>query len=781
MRKLPFSLLVALFLPASLIAQKGPLKIADEVRVDVATEHPYNPDGQDGVVFKKKFSDPNSSYIKFYFENFQLQGEDYVEILSPETGQRFIYAGGGKIIDDRGNSISDFWSLSVQDDEAVVKLHSDGAASSRGFEISKVAYGYPESMIESMTYEAVCGSDDKEDIECYSGSTMYGKGEAVCRLVIGGGGLCTGWLLGDQGHVMTNNHCIGNSSDAQNTEFQFDYRNQNCGGSNASYDLVSSSSTLICTDADLDYTLVELPSNPTSTYGYLSFRASGPKSGERIYIPQHPNGDPKKISVNDDQSSTGLGKIQNTSGNNGANLPTRVEYYTDTDGGSSGSPVIAYDDHNVVALHNTGGCTNGGNRVDSIISDMGSCLPSGALDSVVIADHKLPVIKSCDGSISITDRSNNSDSLVWFFGDGDTSHAQNPTHTYSSSGSYTIKQKAYGAQGGVDSSSSDVKVSIVKGLSTTDDSVCESGHATFTASGNSGDIIWAADTNAVPLDTGNVFVTDSISSDSSFYARRVEGGIVSQKLGPPDNSISSGKYFTDNDNWGCVFDVQKPMVLESVKVFSDYAANRTIELIHDGVVIKSKTIFIGNGQERLDLNFNIPVGKDYLLKVTGSTVNLYRNDGGASYPYEVPGLVSITGKNNNATNYYYYFYDWKVHEERCKSDWKESHATVFDSDYNGCRDSVMIGMQGSDPAAADWELRPVPVSERLVLEQPAGEAQEDVMLRLYNMRGESMLERRLAPDQNRYTIDVGSYAEGVYILDIRSNGEHRQYKVPVTK
>lgn len=679
------SLLALFFLPLLAHAQKGPIKVADEHELDLSTEHPYNPEGKDGLVFEKKFSSKNSSYIKFYFENFQLEGDDHVEILSPETGQSFIYAGGGKVLEGGGRTISDFWSLMVRDDEAIVRLYSNGPASTYGFDLSKVAYGYPEDSIETLVYESVCGSDDKEDVECYSSTTMYDKAEAVCKLYIDGSGLCTGWLLGDQGHVMTNNHCINNSTDANNTEFQFDYRHQTCGGSNASADVVANSSTLICTDPDLDYTLLELPNNPTSTYGFLQFRASGPVDGERIYIPQHPNGVPKKISVNDDQSSTGYGKIQNANGTNQAGLPTKVEYFTDTDGGSSGSPVIGYSDHNVVALHNTGNCTsgNGGNRVDSIMSDMGSCFPASGVDSVVIADFTADKVKSCNGSVAFTDGSSNADSLLWDFDDGDTSHATDPSHTYSASGTYTVQLVAYGAQGGNDTSMRDVHVALVDTPNTTGDTICAGASATLSASGSGGDILWYDDSSTAPIDTGTSFTTGSIASDSSFFVRQNEGGISTQNLGPIDSSLGSGEYFTSNDNWGCVFDVHKPIVLESTKVYSDYAALRTIELIHDGSVVASKDIFIGNGQERIDLNFEIPPGRGYLLKVTGSTVNLYRNDGGASYPYEIPGLVSITGNNTpsnyNAGDFYYYFYDWEVHEQRCKSPWKTVDVVTADS------------------------------------------------------------------------------------------------------
>ncbi len=195
-------------------------------------------------------------------------------------------------------------------------------------------------------------------------------------MIIGGTGLCTGWLIGDEGHLMTNNHCIGNASDAASVEFQFNYEFEDCNGSITSRtDVVATTSTLVKTNSLLDYTLVKLPVNPTSEYGFLSFRSDIPKVGERIYIPQHPGGRRKEISVKDDRSRSGFAAIVR----NG----DRITYQSDTERGSSGSPVLSFDDNLVVALHNTGGCAsgNGGNRNDNIIADIGSLMPSGGVDN----------------------------------------------------------------------------------------------------------------------------------------------------------------------------------------------------------------------------------------------------------------------------------------------------------------------------------------------------------------------------------------------------------------
>jgi len=48
-----------------------------------------------------------------------------------------------------------------------------------------------------------------------------------------------------------------------------------------------------------------------------------------------------------------------------------VRYLADTEGGSSGSPVIDYNSNLVIAIHNTGGCPNGSyGRSDELISEL---------------------------------------------------------------------------------------------------------------------------------------------------------------------------------------------------------------------------------------------------------------------------------------------------------------------------------------------------------------------------------------------------------------------------
>ena len=388
-------LVTTLLLCATNLKAQKKIKIGDEFDVNLkmsknkyAQSNKTSPDGQKNLVFEKEFYSENSSYVKLYFKNFDLSPGDYLEITGSNNKESIIYAGKGKIVDSNMTMISDFWSKVILDDKVVVKFYSSNNADiNKGFEITKVAYGYSKDRIvkkilnNSSQERAICSADNKERIACYEGTTMYEKAEAVCRLIIGGSGSCTGWLLGSEGHVMTNNHCIDSVSDAQNTDFVFNFKNANCTGSASSPSaVVASSSTFIKTSSSLDYTLVKLPTNPTNTYGYLSLSSVVASAGDRIYIPQHPGGRRKEISVKTDTDPTvdGFSRVFASSLNN----RQQVRYQADTERGSSGSPVLDFNSNLVIAIHNTGGCPNGSfGRSDSLISSIGNDMPANGIDN----------------------------------------------------------------------------------------------------------------------------------------------------------------------------------------------------------------------------------------------------------------------------------------------------------------------------------------------------------------------------------------------------------------
>ena len=97
---------------------------------------------------------------------------------------------------------------------------------------------------------------------------------------------------------------------------------------------------LFKTSVEDDWSAVRVADRPSQQWGALGLAAADVKVGDRVNIIQHPNGLPKQISF--------YSNVVMYAGGN------RVQYLTDTEPGSSGSPVF---DHNweVVALHHSGG------------------------------------------------------------------------------------------------------------------------------------------------------------------------------------------------------------------------------------------------------------------------------------------------------------------------------------------------------------------------------------------------------------------------------------------
>ena len=366
---------------------RKPLQIADEFSLNLSSTKDYFQNKTEGIVYRKVFSNKGSAYIKLHINSFDLNPGDYLKVYA-KNGEEYIYSEKGKIVGENKEMISEFWTGTIWSDNITLEIYSTGNNTSHyGFNIDRVAYGHTPAQINAAVEkldnpapnESICSADNKEAIVCYDGTEMGRKAKAVCRLLINGGGLCTGWLLGCDGNVMTNNHCIGDAAAANNTDFMFNYQYDNCAGTvNATSDLQATSSTFIQTSGSLDFTLVKLPVNPTPIYGYLSLSSTIAAVGDRIYIPQHPGGRRKEIAVNTDVGgdANGFAMITGVGGNG-----NRVTYQCDTEGGSSGSPVLKFDTNLVVAIHNTGGCPNGANgRSDEMIAAIAANMPPCGVD-----------------------------------------------------------------------------------------------------------------------------------------------------------------------------------------------------------------------------------------------------------------------------------------------------------------------------------------------------------------------------------------------------------------
>lgn len=86
--------------------------------------------------------------------------------------------------------------------------------------------------------------------------------------------------------------------------------------------------------------MFELEGEPGAKWGHLPLRKRDCRPGERVNIVQHPFGQPKQISIQNNLVEYVGGDV--------------IQYVTSTNPGSSGSPVLN-DQWQVVGLHHSGG------------------------------------------------------------------------------------------------------------------------------------------------------------------------------------------------------------------------------------------------------------------------------------------------------------------------------------------------------------------------------------------------------------------------------------------
>jgi Zn-dependent metalloprotease len=297
-----------------------------------------------------------------------------------------------------------------------------------------------------------------------------------------------------------------------------------------------------------------------------------------------------------------------------------------------------------------------------------------------VADFSVNKTSSCDGVVQFTDKSTSGPtSWAWDFGDGTKSTDKNPSHTYTASGKYTVTLTASNTNGKDDETkTSYVTVDLMAPPTVTGAERCGSGVVDLNASGPN-TLNWYTDATGGSVVSTGIKYSPNVTATTKYYVENTAPG-AAQKVGATDNSLTGGYYSgTTSMDRGLKFDVLSACVLKSVKVYAKGAGDRQIDVLDNtGKVVKSKVASVPDGESRITLDFDLPIGNQYYIKMGGNLIDLYRsNDGKAAYPYTLSGLVNITESDYAATTAgcYYFFYDWEV-QGRCSSTRVEVVATV---------------------------------------------------------------------------------------------------------
>jgi hypothetical protein len=316
---------------------------------------------------------------------------DYLTVSNADGTESYRYTAPSKL----SSGPMDKWAMSVTGDTAVLEMHRavadtvglGGALGGIGVNVDHVARGFsrteqaqvPADQLAAPDRtgreESVCGSDESRDAVCYKSAdpVAYTRSKAIARLLINGTELCTGWRVGPNNRMLTNNHCFADSAAADNTEVWFNYQCAVCKGSATVQPVKVWGARVLATDHVYDYTVFTVDDfAAVKGFGYLTLDTKRPAKGQELYVPQHPAGQPTRIAGALGDKAGTCAVVDNAY--DGYAADSDVAYYCDTAGGSSGSPVLSRATNRVVALHHFGGCPNSGVRGDLLATRLAKYL-----------------------------------------------------------------------------------------------------------------------------------------------------------------------------------------------------------------------------------------------------------------------------------------------------------------------------------------------------------------------------------------------------------------------
>jgi PKD repeat protein len=357
---------------------------------------------------------------------------------------------------------------------------------------------------------------------------------------------------------------------------------------------------------------------------------------------------------------------------------------------------------------------------------------------------------------------------AWDFGDGKTSTLENPTHTYAAAGTYTAKLTASNAAGTNSISKGAIKVKPFAAPAAQGARACGTASVTLTASGSATLKWYDKAAGGTKVGEGASFTTPALTETRIYYVENGDPDPAVQKLGPAANTIGAGGYFTANSDRRMYFDVNRPALLKTAKVYAQTAGPRTVEILDQGDArVAARTVQVPAGESRITLDIELEPGHDYALKYAGSpdSLNLFRNSAGAVYPYRTKDSLivithsdAVTSDSTSQKGYYYFFYDMEVQERGCGSGRVPVTAEI------SCVPILPAGL------ARALELRPLGQGRWRLDGEASAEQRLEVRLRRLDGSEVRRDEALVRPGIFALDIDLAGLPANLYLLEVSRNG-----------
>ena len=323
-----------------------------------------------------------------------------------------------------------------------------------------------------------------------------------------------------------------------------------------------------------------------------------------------------------------------------------------------------------------------------------------------VANYSFSFSAGCTDKVTFTDQSTSTpQAWSWDFGDGATDSVQNPTHIYTANGSYLVTLIVTNTLG-ADTVFQTAVVTLPAAPVVTDTLVCLGQPGSVTING-SNQYTWY-DTNGAILQVGPTLNLPTVTGDVDVLVDQTILPAI-QKIGPLDGSFANGGYHNTGFTGTLNFEAFEEFTLLSAWIDAGSAGLRTIYLWDNsdgsGTVLDSAILNITTpGPQRVDLNLTVPEAGTY--SVGGSSVDLFRNNQGANYPYVLGGLVSINSSSatTNPAGFYYYLYDWEVQGRGCKSERAPVTVKAADADFTVAQSQTTGEFEFTDQStnATSW-------------------------------------------------------------------------------
>lgn len=363
---------------------------------------------------------------------------------------------------------------------------------------------------------------------------------------------------------------------------------------------------------------------------------------------------------------------------------------------------------------------------------------------------------SCSGLVEFDNLSTGGyANATWYFGDGTSDTTIHARHEYYTNGTYDVRLVVSNAIQS-DSITKTAIVTINRPASPTvsNDTFCIGTNVGFKVN-TTGNVDWYRDTLANQIFTGDSLTVFNLRTDTALYVR--ESSNPTTFSGGPLRNASMGMFSGDNDY--IEFDVYKPIILKTLILFSNKARTRTLDLWdNNGKLVKSQEVYVPASPLRVNINMEIPAGTDYKISFSDRDISLFKDTAGASFPYQISNLVTLKGANNPGE--YPYFYQWRVAELPCVSNYTRIEAKIDTT-------CSPVGVNELKALERAITMSPNPFKNKLTLNFNSASFDQQFSIKILSLSGQVIQEKQYSGLSNQsIELNLSTLSQGVYYINI---------------